>query len=94
MIFFFRIIISYTGRLNLGGLREFYVNFFSGKISQVLCFLGNAVVKTENLEQKILRSLFSNFLLPVIGNYDPVSLQISCRKLDQVEEIDRDLYLR
>ena len=93
MIFFFRIIISYTGRLNLDELREFYVNFFIGKVSQVLCFPGNAAAKTENLEQRILRSLFSNFLLPVIGNYDPVSLQISCRKLGQVEEIDRDLYL-
>ena len=43
-----------------------------------LCF--PSTVKTENLEEKFWRSFFSNFALPVVGNYDPNSLQISCRK--------------
>ena len=43
-------------------------------------FPSNAFVKTENLAEGFLRSFFSNFALPVIGNYDPVSLHISCKK--------------
>ena len=59
---------------------ESYVNFFIGKVLQVLYFPSTAVVKAENLEEEFLRSFFSNFVLPVIGNYDPVSLQILCGK--------------
>ena len=59
---------------------EVCVNFFIGKVFQVLYFSSNAVVKTENLEEGFSRGFFSNFALPVIGNYDPISLQISCRK--------------
>ena len=55
------------------------MNFFIGKVFQVLYFPSNAAVKTENLEERFLRSFFSNFALPVIGNYDPFSLQISYR---------------
>ena len=29
-----------------------------------------------------MKSLFSKFALPLIGNYDPVSLQILCRKYE------------
>ena len=68
------------------------VNFFIGKFSQAVFFPCSAVVKTENLEGGFLRSFFSNFLLPVIGDYDQVCLQISCRKWDLVEEIFRGLY--
>ena len=47
------------------------------------------------LKQKILKrdlwELLFNFALSVIGNYDPVSLQISCRKWDPIKETDRGL---
>ena len=56
------------------------VKYFIGKFLQVLYFSNTAVVKTENLEEEFLRSFFSNFVLPVIENYDPVSLQISRKK--------------
>ena len=67
------------------------MNFFIGKVLKVLYFPINAVVKTENLEEGFLRSFFSNFALLVIGNYDSVSLNITCRKWEQVEEIYRGL---
>ena len=54
------------------------MNFLIGKVLQVLYFPSNAAVKTENLKEEFLRSFFSNFALPVIGHYDPVSLQILC----------------
>ena len=38
---------------------ESYVNFFIGKVLQGLYFSSNAVVKTENLKEKFLRSFFS-----------------------------------
>ena len=53
------------------------VNFFIGQFLEVLLF---SVVKLENLEGDFLRSLFPNFVLPVIENYDAVFLQILCRK--------------
>ena len=53
---------------------EGYVNFLLGKVLQVLYFRNNAVVKRENLKETFLRSFFSKFALPVIGNYDTVSL--------------------
>ena len=53
---------------------EGYVNFFIGKVLQLLYFPSNAVFKTENLREGFLRSFFFYFALPVIGNYDPVSL--------------------
>ena len=56
------------------------VKYFIGKFLQVLYFSNTAVVKTENLEEEFLKSFFSNFVLPVIENYDPVSLQISRKK--------------
>ena len=56
------------------------MNFFIGKVLKVLYFSTNAVVKTGNLAERFLRSFFSNFALLVIGNYDSVSLNISCRK--------------
>ena len=55
-----------------------YVNFFIVKVLQVLYFPSNALVKIEHLEEEFLRSFFSNFAFLLIGNYDPVSLQISC----------------
>ena len=55
-----------------------YGNFFIGKVSQVLYFPSNALVKIEHLEEEFLRSFFSSFALLAIGIYDPVSLQISC----------------
>ena len=61
-------------------IRLGYVNFFVRKVLQVLYFPTNAVVKTEILEERFLRNFFFNFALPVNGNYDPVSLKISCRK--------------
>ena len=67
------------------------MNFFIGKVLKVLYFPTNAVVKTGNLAEGFLRSFFSNFALLVIGNYDSVSLNISCRKWEQVEEIYRGL---
>ena len=70
---------------------EVYVIFFIGKDLQVLYFPSNAVVKTENLKERFLRKLFSDFALPVIGNYGPVSFQILCRERDQIEEIDSGL---
>ena len=70
---------------------EGYINFFIGKFFQVLHFPSTAVVKTKNFEEGFVRSYFSNFALPVIGNYDPASLQILCRKWDLVEEIYRTL---
>ena len=57
------------------------MNLFIEKILQVLYFPSTAVVKAENLEEGFFRSPFSNFVLPDIGNFDPVSLlQISCKK--------------
>ena len=50
------------------------MNFFIGKLLQVLYFPSTAVVKTENFEEGFFRSFFSNFALPVIGNYEPISL--------------------
>ena len=70
---------------------EGYVNFFIRKFLHVLYFPSTSVVKTENFEEGFLRSLFSNFVLPVIRNYDPVSLQILCRRSNLVEEIYRSL---
>ena len=67
------------------------MNFFIEKILQVLYFSSTAVVKTENLEEASLRSFFFNLLLPFIGNYGQVSLQISYRKRDLAEEIYRGL---
>ena len=52
---------------------EGYVNFFIGKVLQVLYFPSNAFVKTEDLEEGFLRRFFSDFELPVIGNYDSFS---------------------
>ena len=46
---------------------EGYVNFFIGKVSQVLCFPGNSVAKIENLVEGFLRSFFPNFAHSVIG---------------------------
>ena len=54
------------------------MNFFIGKLLQVFYFPSITVVKIENLEEGFLGSSFSNFALLVIGNYDPVFLQISC----------------
>ena len=59
------------------------VNFFIEKFLQVFCFRCIAVVKTENLEARFLRGFFSNSVLPVIGNCDLVSFQISCRKWEE-----------
>ena len=61
--------------------------FLIGKFLQVLYFPSTAVVKTENLEE----GFFSNIELPIIGNYDEVSLQISCSKSELVEKICRGL---
>ena len=58
---------------------------------EVVYFPSNAFVKTENLEEGFLRNFFSNFAFPVIGKYDLVFIQISCRKSDQVEESGRAL---
>ena len=58
------------------------MNFFIGKILQVPYFPGTAAVKKKILKRDFLRSFFPKFALPVIGNYDPVSLQILCRKYE------------
>ena len=67
------------------------MNFFTGMFLQVLYLPSTIVVKTEDFEEEFLRSFFFNFALSITGNYDPVSPQISCRKWDLIEEIDRGL---
>ena len=75
------------------GIRlESFVNFFIEKVLQVLYFPGNAFVKAQSFAGGFLRTLFSNFALPVIGNFEPVSHQISCGEWDHVKEIYRGLY--
>ena len=61
---------------------ESEVNLFIGKFLEVLLL---SAIKTENLGRGFLRSFFPNFVLPVIGCYDSLSLQILCRKSDMVE---------
>ena len=58
------------------------MNFFIGKffLLQVLFKPSNAVAKTENITKGFLRSFFFYFSLPVIWNYDQVSLSISCKR--------------
>ena len=68
-----------------------YINFFTGIFLQVLYLPSPTGAKTENLEEGFLWSFFINFAHSVIGSYELVSLQISCRKLDLIEEIDRGL---
>ena len=41
-----------------------------------------ATIQKEILKEGFLRSFFSEFALPVIGNYNPFSLQILCRKYE------------
>ena len=47
------------------------MNFFIGKVLEVLYFPSNAVVKSENPREGFLRNFFFYFTLPVIENYDP-----------------------
>ena len=58
---------------------------------QVLYLPSNTVVKTEDLEKEFLRIFVFSFALSVMGNYELVSLQISCRKSDLIEAFDRGL---
>ena len=69
---------------------EGYFNFFIGMFLQLLYLPSTTVVKTEDLEDGLLRSFF-NFSLSIIGNSDPVSLQFSRQKRDLIDEIDRGL---
>ena len=55
------------------------MNFFIGMFLQVLYLPTTTVVKTEDLEEGFLR-VFFNFVLSVIGNYDPGFHQILSRK--------------
>ena len=57
---------------------EVYTSFVTGIFLQVLYLPSTAVVEIEDLEDGFLRSFF--FALSIIGNFDLVSLQISCRK--------------
>ena len=57
------------------------MNFFIGMFLQVLYLSSTTVVKPEDLEEGwIFQKFFFNFALSVIGNFDPVSIQILRRK--------------
>ena len=65
-------------------------------ISLLECFCKSFIFLVPLLlKQKILKrdfwEVFFNYVLSVIGHYDPVSLQILCKKWDLIEEIDRGL---
>ena len=57
------------------------MNFFIVMFLQLL-YLPNTTVGKTRSWRGIFEKFFFNFALSVIGNYDPVSLQISCRKWD------------
>ena len=65
------------------------MNFFIVMLLQVFYLPSATVVKARSW--RVIFKVFFDFALSVIGNYDPVSLQISCRKWDLIEEIDRGL---
>ena len=56
------------------------MNFFIGMFLQVLYLPSTTVVKTEDFDERFLRSFCFNFAFSVIVNFDLVSLQISCGK--------------
>ena len=91
--FFWYTSIKFGHEINLKGLmflallnwRVKWISLLESFCKSFISSTSTAVVKTENLEEGFLRSFFSNFVLPVIENYDLVS----CRKWDMLEEINK-----